>query len=106
MSRRTSGRPYATHVGAVATDEGFVIALVYGSETDWLKNVLASGSATIVHEGSTYRVDEPEVVPIGTAAAYLAVNDRRNHRMFGVDQCLRVRRAEPDEPGEPFTDPR
>jgi deazaflavin-dependent oxidoreductase (nitroreductase family) len=54
---RTTGRPYETPVQAVATDDGFVIALPYGPNTDWLKNVLASGSATIVHEGNTYRVD-------------------------------------------------
>ena len=48
---RTSGNAYETPVVAVATDGGFVIALPYGPNTDWLKNVLASGSATIVHEG-------------------------------------------------------
>jgi deazaflavin-dependent oxidoreductase (nitroreductase family) len=92
---RTSGRPYATPVGAVATEDGFVIALVYGRNTDWLKNVLASGSATLVHEGRTYRVDQPEVAAIVEAAAYLSANDRRFHRWFGVDLCLRLRRVEP-----------
>jgi len=102
---RTSGRPYETPVGAVATDDGFVIVLVYGSHTDWLKNVLASGSATIVNEGHTYRVDQPEVIPMEAAAVYLPANDQRNHRLFGVDQCLRVRRVEPGEAAEQLTDP-
>jgi deazaflavin-dependent oxidoreductase (nitroreductase family) len=91
---RTTGKPYETPVGAVATEDGFVIALVYGRNTDWLRNVLASGSAVIVHEGHTYRVDRPQVVPIEAAAGYLSAKDRRNHRLFGVDQCLRVRRVE------------
>jgi deazaflavin-dependent oxidoreductase (nitroreductase family) len=94
---RTSGRPYATPVGAVATEDGFVIALVYGWNTDWLQNVLASGSATLVHEGHPYRVDQPEVLPIGAAAAYLSASDRLLHRWFGINQCLRVHRVEPDE---------
>jgi deazaflavin-dependent oxidoreductase (nitroreductase family) len=102
---RTSGRLYETPVGAVATDGGFVIVLVYGSHTDWLKNVLASGSATIVNEGRTYRVDQPEVIPMEAAAVYVPANDQRNHRLFGVDQCLRGRRAEPGEATEQLTDP-
>lgn len=94
---RTTGRPYETPVGAVATDDGFVIALPYGSNTDWLKNVLASGSATIVDEGNTYRVDQPVVVPVDVAAHNFPPKDQRTLRWFGVGQCLRVRRVAPDE---------
>jgi hypothetical protein len=42
---------------AFATDDGFVIALPYGPGADWVKNVLASGSATIVNEGDTWLID-------------------------------------------------
>jgi deazaflavin-dependent oxidoreductase (nitroreductase family) len=51
---RRTGRSYQTPVWAVPTEDGFVIAIVYGSGTDWLKNVLASGAAAIVHQGETY----------------------------------------------------
>ena len=95
---RTTGRAYETPVGAVAIDDGFVIALPYGPNTDWLKNVLASGSATIVDEGSTYDVDRPEVLPMAEADRYFSPQDRRAHGVFGVDQCLRVRRLGPEEP--------
>jgi deazaflavin-dependent oxidoreductase (nitroreductase family) len=95
---RTTGRAYETPVGAVATDDGFVIALPYGPNTDWLKNVLASGSATIVDEGDTYAVDRPEVVPMAAAGRFFSSQDQRAHRVFGVDQCLRVRRLGPGQP--------
>lgn len=94
-SGRTTGRSYETPVQAVATDEGFVITLPYGPHSDWLKNVLASGSATIVNEGQSYRVDRPEIIDIETAAAHFPSKDQRSHRLFGVDQSLRVRRLEP-----------
>jgi len=84
-----------TPVSAVATDDGFVIVLVYGLHTDWLKNVLASGSATIVNEGHTFRVDQPEVIPMEAAQGYLSANDQRNLRLIGANQCLRLRRVEP-----------
>jgi deazaflavin-dependent oxidoreductase (nitroreductase family) len=92
---RTSGTPYETPVSAVPTDDGFAIALPYGPNTDWLKNVLASGSATVVHEGGTYPVDRPEVVPMSVAAPIFSPSDQRTHRLFGVDECLLVRRVEP-----------
>jgi deazaflavin-dependent oxidoreductase (nitroreductase family) len=95
---RTTGRAYETPVGAVATDDGFVIAMPYGPNTDWLKNVLASGSAAIVDEGSTYDVDRPEVVPMAVAGRYFSSQDQRAHTVFGVDQCLRVRRVGPGRP--------
>ena len=95
---RTTGRTYETPVGAVATGDGFVIALPYGPTTDWLKNVLAGGSATIVNEGSTYDVDRPQVVPLAEANHHFSPQDQRAHRMFGVDQCLLVRRVGQDRP--------
>jgi deazaflavin-dependent oxidoreductase (nitroreductase family) len=97
---RTTGRAYETPVGAVATDDGFVIALPYGPNTDWLKNVLASGSATIVDEGNTYDVDRPEVVPMAAAGRCFSSQDQRAHRVFGVDLCLRVRRLGPGQPAQ------
>jgi deazaflavin-dependent oxidoreductase (nitroreductase family) len=105
---RTSGRAYETPVAAVATEDGFVIATVYGSRTDWLKNVLGSGSATIVNEGHTYEVDRPEVIPIEAAAACFPAEHRRTFRRYRVDQCLRVRRVEPSPEGtaEPLAEPR
>lgn len=90
---RTSGRHYETPVGAEATDDGFVIALVYGSGSDWVKNVVAAGTATIVHEGVTYQVERPEVVPLDEAIDAFPESDRRSLRFVGVRECLRVRRA-------------
>ncbi len=90
---RTTGRAYETPVGAVATDDGFVIALPYGSQADWLKNVLASGSAEIVDEGVTYEVDRPEVIESEEAATHFSPQELRAQRLFGVDQSLRLRRV-------------
>ena len=91
---RTSGRSYETPVGVVATDDGFAVALVYGERTNWLQNVLASGSATIVHEGQTWQVDRPVVVPMRTVESLFAAGDRQGFRVLGVDRALRVRRVE------------
>ena len=94
---RASGRSYETPVGAVATEDGFVIALPYGSRANWLRNVLASGSATIVNDGRAFPVDQPEVIPLELVATRFSASDQRSHRLFRVDQCLRVRRVESAE---------
>jgi deazaflavin-dependent oxidoreductase (nitroreductase family) len=91
---RRTGRTYQTPVWAVPTEDGFVIAIVYGAGTDWLKNVLASGAAAIVHHGETYPVDQPEIVPIQRARGYFPATLQRTHRLVGVEGCLRVRRVE------------
>ncbi len=63
---RTSGASYETPVTVVESEDGFVIALPYGTNPDWLKNVLAAGSAVVVHEGGEHRIDRPEIsLPIG-----------------------------------------
>ena len=90
---RTTGKTYETPVWAVPTEDGFVIAIVYGSRTDWLRNVLASGTATIVHDGDTYSVDHPEIVPTGSTRSYFPVTLRWIHRRLHVEGCLRVRRV-------------
>jgi deazaflavin-dependent oxidoreductase (nitroreductase family) len=92
---RTSGKAYATPVAAEPTEDGFVVATVYGPNTDWLKNVLASGSASIVHEGRTYEVDHPEIVSTEASSAYFDPKELRTLRRYRVTRCLRVRRVDP-----------
>jgi deazaflavin-dependent oxidoreductase (nitroreductase family) len=89
---RQSGRPYETPVIAVQHDDSFLIALPYGARTDWLKNVLHNGSATIVTDGHTYEVDRPAVLPMADATGYFRRREQRMHRQFHVDSALQVHR--------------
>ena len=91
---RRSGAIHETPVGPFATDAGFVIALPYGTSPDWVKNVLAAGSATVVTEGQTYEVDQPEIVPLADVVDVVPEKDRRSLRLFRVEQAMRVRRTE------------
>jgi len=90
---RRSGRAYQTPVVAVAHDETFLIALPYGERTDWLKNVLAKGSATLVTRGQSYEVDKPEVIPMTAATSYFQSGEQRLHRLFGVESALQLHRG-------------
>jgi deazaflavin-dependent oxidoreductase (nitroreductase family) len=88
---RRSGRTYETPVIAVQHGDSFLIALPYGTRTDWLKNVLGAGSAVIVADGHAYEVDRPEVIPMAEATAYFRPREQRMHRQFHVDAALQVR---------------
>jgi deazaflavin-dependent oxidoreductase (nitroreductase family) len=87
---RRSGRTYETPVTAVRHDDSFFVALPYGERTDWLKNVIDCGSATIVTNGQAYEVDRPAVIPMAEATAYFRPMEQRMHRQFGVDSALQV----------------
>ena len=64
---RRSGRPYRTPVLAFRHDGTLIIALLYGEESDWLRN-LRAGGGEVVRGGRAFElVEAPRVVD--TAAA-------------------------------------
>jgi deazaflavin-dependent oxidoreductase (nitroreductase family) len=94
---RVSGAAYETPVGVVADGDAFLVALPYGSRAQWLRNVLAAGSATLVHEGTTYRVDRPELIPLATVADRFPASDQGLFRWLRVEDCLRLRNVACEE---------
>jgi deazaflavin-dependent oxidoreductase (nitroreductase family) len=58
---RKSGRAYRTPVNAFRTDDGYIIALTYGLESDWVKNVLAAGSCELRTRGRRVRLSKPRI---------------------------------------------
>lgn len=91
---RNSGRSYETPIVPFATDNGFLVSLPYGPGTDWVRNVLAHGSAVLLTDGRTYTVDRPEVIATDLVEDLFPPGEQRTHRLFRVDQCLRVRRVD------------
>ena len=94
---RKSGRHYETPVQARPAGEGFIIPLPYGDSADWLKNVMKSGSATLITEGSTYTVDHPEIIGSDAAEPFIRPDGLKAQRLFGVDHYLQLRRAVPED---------
>lgn len=92
---RRSQRQYETPVRAVATVDGFAIALPYGSDSDWVRNVLARSTAVVVHKGQAFLVDQPSVVPLVAVEDSFTPRDQRAHRLFAVRECLLVHKASP-----------
>lgn len=59
---RRSGREYRTPVKLFRRGEDYVIALPYGSESDWLRNVLAAGGCGLRTRGRYLRLTRPRLV--------------------------------------------
>ena len=59
---RKSGHAYRTPVNVFRTDDGgYIIALTYGPESDWVKNVLAAGSCELLTRGRRVRLSDPRI---------------------------------------------
>jgi deazaflavin-dependent oxidoreductase (nitroreductase family) len=59
---RKSGRTYRIPVMRFRRGSEFVLCLVYGPETEWVKNVVAASGATIRIRRRTTRLVDPKVV--------------------------------------------
>lgn len=55
---RRSGKPYRNPVQAYRTERGWVIALVYGKDADWVRNVLAADGGQLRARGRHYRLTD------------------------------------------------
>lgn len=60
---RLSGREYSTPIFAWKSGDRLAIAVLYGRESDWLRNALAAGSARVTRVGRTYVWSGLELVP-------------------------------------------
>jgi len=58
---RRSGRCYQTPVNVFSAGDGYVIALTYGPQTDWVKNVLAAGGCELRTRGQTIPLGSPRL---------------------------------------------
>ena len=59
---RRSGKVYRIPINVFRAPSGFIVALTYSSQSEWVKNVLAAGSCELKTVGRKYRLVAPKVV--------------------------------------------
>jgi deazaflavin-dependent oxidoreductase (nitroreductase family) len=59
---RRSGKVYRTPINVFRASNGFIIALTYSSQSEWVKNVLAAGGCELQTRGKKYQLSAPKVV--------------------------------------------
>ena len=68
---RTSGRTYVTPLDAHRVADGFVFIVMYGSQSDWVKNVLAAGGAKLRIGDEEHTIANPRLIDSDAAVAAL-----------------------------------
>lgn len=87
---RKSGRAFRTPVNVFRTAAGYVIALTYGPDADWVRNVLAAGGCVLETRGKRIPLGSPRLYRDEGRSVLPAV-PRRIVRLIGVDEFLELR---------------
>lgn len=59
---RRSGREYSNPVNLFRHGDRYAIALMYGADSQWVRNVQAAGGARVSTRGRTIELTDPELV--------------------------------------------
>ena len=80
---RRSGKPYQTVIWVWQMREGFVIALTYGIEVDWYRNMRAQNGGSIYWHKRLYNVGKPELIDTEKALTAFPAFFRLMFHTFG-----------------------
>ena len=90
VGRRT-GRLYRTPVNARRESDGFSIALTYGAETDWVRNVMAAGGGHVVYRRKRIEFTDPTIAAASDVLAAWPAPARFVLRLLRVDSAMQLR---------------
>ena len=85
---RRSGRGYVNPVSAYPLGDGFVITILYGLDSQWVRNVLATGRLTLVTQGRQHALERPELIPTTQALPAYPRWQQRTLKTRGVEHFL------------------
>ena len=99
---RRSGRAYRTPVNLFRSGDRYVIALTYGADSQWVRNVLAAGEVDIETRGQRLHLVDPEIVH-DAQRSLVPEPVRHVLGLANVTDFMLVRPAhlEPTNPGTP-----
>ena len=90
---RTSGRTYTTPINVFRRGDDYFFFLTYGSDVQWVKNVLATGWCSIETRGRIVELTDPELVTDPDLRPAPPPVRLIEQRLAGVTQYLRMRAA-------------
>ena len=88
---RKTGRTYHTPINAFRRGDTYFFFLTYGSDVQWVKNVLAAGSCSLETRGRVVELVEPELITDPELRPAPLVARFFERRIAGVTQYLRMR---------------
>lgn len=87
---RSSGRDYQTPLDAFPFDGGYVFFPLYGSDSDWVLNVLAAGEATLTVDHVDIELTAPALIARDEVSELLPSTVKPPARFMNVNEFLRM----------------
>jgi deazaflavin-dependent oxidoreductase (nitroreductase family) len=87
---RRTGKIYRTPMNVFRAGDAYVFALTYGSDVQWVKNVLAAGEAELQIGSKTIHLTDPELF-VDPARSLMPPIVRLGLRLMRVSEFLRMR---------------
>jgi deazaflavin-dependent oxidoreductase (nitroreductase family) len=69
---RISGRSYRTPVNGYRRGSVFAVVVLYGADSDWVRNLLAAGGGFVVRSGRRYSLRDPRLVRVSSSDPVVA----------------------------------
>jgi deazaflavin-dependent oxidoreductase (nitroreductase family) len=93
---RRSGRTYRTPVNLFRRGDDYVIALTYGADSQWVRNVLTAGGAEVETRGRRIQLIDPETVR-DPAQSLVPKPVRVPLRLLAVNEFMLLKRSRVDD---------
>lgn len=90
---RKSGQPYQTPIIVAPAEKGFVIALTYGPEVDWYRNVLSAGQCKLLWHGQEIKINKIEPINPQDAKPFLPGFEKIVLGLLGIKDFAKMWRA-------------
>jgi len=87
---RRSGKTYEIPIMVWRVEDGFVIALTYGPQVDWLRNLQAAGQGSLRWHKQEYVFQKPEFIDAKTALPALPSFIQQILRLRGAHQFVKL----------------
>ncbi len=91
MGRKT-GRRYRTPINVFKRGDEYLFALTYGSEVQWVKNILAAGGCDMRTRGRDVRLVDPEIF-VDPSRGLMPLPVRVILGLNNVNEFMRMRAA-------------
>lgn len=92
---RKSGKSYETPLDAFPTKTGYVLVARYGPGSDWVRNILATGTATLRIGDEEHELASPQLVSQKEALAALVSAEPPEHFTKAQDFLLMEYQTQP-----------
>ncbi len=85
---RSSGRAYEVPLDAHKVEGGYIFILMYGSSSDWVRNVMTAGTARLRIDNDTTELSTPRLLDKDTAIELLPASVKLPPGILGVSEFL------------------